>query len=74
MPKKRLFAEEIRKIDRPYITPVEAAAYLGGDPGFIRTAAREKPELLGYPVSVVGKITKIPKEPFLKFWEGSTED
>lgn len=72
MPKKRITADDLRKIDRPYITPVEAAAYLGGDPCFIRAAAREKPELLGYPVSVVGKITKIPKEPFLRYWGETT--
>lgn len=33
----------------------------------IRVAARERPDLLGFPVIVMGPKTKIPRIPFLRF-------
>jgi len=62
--------EEIRRMDDPLLTPEQAAQVLGCNPQSIRVAAREKPELLGFPVIRVGTRTKIPREPFLQFITG----
>lgn len=59
--------EEIRASDKPFLTPAEVAPVLGAHPQSIRVAAKEAPELLGFPVTVIGAITKIPRKPFLRF-------
>lgn len=64
--------QEIKALDRDVITPVQAAGVLGCDPHFIRLAARECPERLGFPVCVIGSRTKIPRVPFIRFVEGET--
>lgn len=58
--------EEIRALDKEFLTPVEAAGVLGCDPHMIRVAARDNPKVLGFPVIRVGTRTKIPRIPFLK--------
>lgn len=63
--------ENIKSLDRTMITPALAAEVIGCDPHFIRLAARQKPELLGFPVIVVGTRTKIPRIPFIRYVEGS---
>ena len=64
--------QEIKALDRDVITPVQAAGVLGCDPHFIRLAARQCPECLGFPVCVIGSRTKIPRVPFIRFVEGET--
>lgn len=59
--------ERIRAMNDPTITCALAAEALGFNPQTIRVAARTKPELLGFPVIVIGTRTKIPRKPFLKF-------
>lgn len=58
---------EIQAADVPFLTPAEIAEVLGCDPHAIRLAARDNPEQLGFPVTRVGKRTKIPRIPFLRF-------
>jgi hypothetical protein len=53
-------------LNRNYLVPEEAASMLGCNPHSLRLAARNKPELLGFPVIVIGNRVKIPKGPFLK--------
>lgn len=65
--------DEIRALDCDMITPAQAAGVLGCDPNTIRIAARQRPELLGFPVSVVGHRTRIPRLPFIKFVSGGGE-
>lgn len=62
--------EQIKSLDSVMITPAQAAEVLGSDPQWIRIAAREKPHLLGFPVTVIGNRVKIPRLPFVKFMEG----
>ena len=62
--------EDIKTMTKTMITPGEAAQIIGCSPQLIRIAAREKPELLGFPVIAVGTRTKIPRLPFLQFVEG----
>lgn len=64
--------DAIRTIEKPTITPALAAQVIGCDPHYIRIAARQKPEQLGFPVIVVGTRTKIPRIPFIRFVEGTT--
>ena len=59
--------DKIRSTSEPVISPVLAAEALKCDPHYIRLAAREKPELLGFPVNVMGHRVRIPRIPFLKF-------
>lgn len=58
--------EEIKGLDKANLTPAEAAQVMHCSPDLIRVAARQKPELLHFPVSVVGNRTKIPRIPFLR--------
>lgn len=59
--------DDIRKIDREFLTPAQVAEVLGCDPQGIRVWARQRPEGLGFPVCLVGSRIKIPKVPFLRF-------
>lgn len=54
------------------ITPAVAAKVLCCDPNYIRVAARQAPELLGFPISRIGNRVKIPREAFIRFMEGET--
>lgn len=61
---------EIRASGKDFLIPTDIAPILECDPQYIRIMAREKPALLGFPVMVVGRRTKIPRVPFLKFMGG----
>ena len=58
--------------DTPMLTPAQVAPVLGCNPQDIRVAARQAPELLGFPVAVIGSRTKIPRAAFLR-WAGYEE-
>lgn len=63
--------ERIRDMpDAAVITAEQAAAVLGCNPHSIRVAARQQPERLGFPVTVLGNRTLIPRIPFIQFIEG----
>lgn len=59
--------DEIKQSDAVFLTPADIAPILGCDPNWIRRAAHDRPELLGFPVCVIGTRTRIPRKPFLKF-------
>jgi len=59
--------KEIRESDKAWITPKVAAGVLNCDPMYIRIAARDFPERLGFPVTRIGNRTKIPRIPFLRY-------
>jgi len=59
--------EEMQRCERTFLLPVEVAEVLECDPQCIRILARTDREKLGFPVCVVGKRTKIPRIPFLRF-------
>lgn len=58
---------EIRSSDKLFLTPADIADVLGSNPQTVRVAARDNPEMLGFPVTRVGKMTRIPRIPFLRF-------
>ena len=65
---------EIKAMDRDVITPAQAAGVLGCDPHYIRVAAREKPELLGFPVILIESRVKIPRLAFIRYMEGKVDE
>ena len=65
-----LTLKDIKQMDKDIITPAEAAQVVGCDPQWIRLAAREKPEQLGFPVIIVRSRIKIPRMAFIKYMEG----
>ena len=64
--------DDLKRLDREFLTPAQVADVLGCDAQSVRTAAQLKPELLGFPVCVVGHRTKIPKQAFLNWLLGTT--
>mgnify|MGYP002765956606 CR=1 FL=1 len=65
-----LTIDDIKGMDKEMLTPAEASEVIGCNPHWIRLAAREKPELLGFPVIVIGNRTRIPRRAFVRFCEG----
>ena len=61
---------EIKELDCDVITPAQAAGVLKCDPQYIRLVARQCPERLGFPVTVLKSRTKIPRIPFIQYIEG----
>ncbi len=61
---------DIKQMTKDIITPAEAAQVVGCDPHWIRLAAREHPEWLGFPVIIVRNRTKIPRVAFIRYMEG----
>lgn len=59
--------EDIKASGKSYLTAADVAPVLGCDPHSIRVAAHQRPELLGFPVIVIGSRVKIPRIPFLIF-------
>lgn len=62
--------DAIKRMETPTITPAQAAPVLGCDPHWIRLVARQQPERLGFPVTVIRSRTKIPRVPFIRYIEG----
>lgn len=62
--------DDLKRLDREFLTPAQVAEVLGCDPQGIRVWARQRPEGLGFPVCVVGSRTKIPRIAFIRWMEG----
>ncbi|MBR3974375.1 MAG: hypothetical protein IKJ88_00780 [Clostridia bacterium] len=67
------YYEQIKNSSDTYIRPELAARAINIAPQGLRVQARTAPDLLGFPVSVVGNRVLIPRKPFIAFFEG-TED
>lgn len=62
--------DDLRSIDREFITPVIAANILGCDPHYIRLTAGRLRRSWGTNVTRIGRNTKIPRIGFIRFLEG----
>lgn len=62
--------EDIKTMDREMLTPAIVAEVINGDAQKIRMQARERPELLGFPVIVYGSRVKIPRRAFIRYMDG----
>lgn len=55
---------EIKESDKVFLTPQDVCKIVHCNAQYIRQA---KPEDLGFPITRVGKVTKIPRKQFLKY-------
>ena len=63
--------EEIKRMDKPFITPQQAARVIGCTPQYIRLAARgPNKKSLGFDTTVIGTRTLIPRIPFIRYVDG----
>ena len=62
--------EQIRRSAKAVLIPTDVAEVLGCGPQSIRDQARYRPDLLGFPVTVVRRRTYIPRVAFLKYLDG----
>ncbi len=58
---------ELAGSEREFFTANDISGVVGCDPNTIRVMAHDRPDLLGFPVIVMGHRVKIPKIPFLRF-------
>lgn len=62
--------EELKNMEINMLTPAQAAEVLGVSAQSIRVCARQRPDLLGFPVMVYGSRVKVPRLPLIDFLEG----
>ena len=61
---------KLRMMDKPFVTPTELAPALGCNPYSINRQVAVDPSALGFPVSKIGTNVRIPREAFLKWFDG----
>lgn len=61
---------EVESSNKIMLSAADIAPIIGSDQQLIRMQARERPELLGFPVVCIGSRVKIPREAFLSFMRG----
>lgn len=61
---------DVKAIEREYLTPAEVASVLGCDPQGVRVWARQRPDALGFPVILLPHRVKIPRRAFVAYMEG----
>ena len=62
--------DDLKRVDRDWLLASEVAPILGTDPHSIRVTARLATGRLGFPVCIIGSRVRIPKKPFIQYWEG----
>lgn len=67
---KRITLDDVKAMDQEMLTPAIVGQVIGCNPYYISLQARENPALLGFPVSVHGTRTLIPRRSFIRFMEG----
>lgn len=63
---------EVEASTKEFLTAADVAPVMRSDPHAIRIAAHERPELLGFPVIVIGSRVRIPRQGFLAYCYGRT--
>ncbi len=58
--------------ERQYFTAEEIAPQLGVHPQSLRMQARLDPSKLGFPITVIGKAVRIPKQGFINWIKGQS--
>ncbi len=62
--------KEIRNTTKTMLSAEDICKVLGSDPCDIRLTARKTPWLIGYPFTFVGRRMKIPRNGFLRWYDG----
>lgn len=65
-----LTLDDIKAMDREMLTPTIVAKVIRCAPYYISLQARANPSALGFPVSVQGTRTRIPRRAFIRWMEG----
>lgn len=65
--------EELKKVDKDFVTAADVAEILGTDPNSLRWQAKNDREALGFPVVVIKSRVKIPRVPFIRCVCGEAE-
>lgn len=60
---------EIKSSNKLFLTAAEIAPVLEVDAHSVRGQARDRPDMLGFPVVVYGSRVKVPRLPFVQFVE-----
>ena len=63
--------DELEALPKEILTCADVAPILMANPATIHGQAVERPELLGFPVIVMGTRVRIPREGFVRFCEGA---
>ena len=63
--------DDIKSMDKDFLTPSEVASIMGCAPQLIRTQATQHPELLGFHFCKVGNRIRIPRESFIRWMQES---
>ena len=66
--------EQIRQSTMAVLIATDIAEVVGCAPQSIRDQARYRPDLLGFPVTVVRRRTYIPRVAFLRYIDGENID
>lgn len=66
--------EEMKRSTKEVLTPQDVAEVLSCDPQSVRVLARQRPDLLGFPVIVIKSRVKIPRRAFLKYITGEVSE
>lgn len=62
--------EEMKGLSKDYLTPKDIAGCLGCTAYALNQQAASDASKLGFPVVIIGKRVKIPREAFIRFMEG----
>ena len=62
--------EEIEQCGKTTLSPRDVAGFLGCQPYSINLAAQQAPELLGFPVALIGSRVRIPRDGFVRWARG----
>ena len=63
--------QDIKNMDKEILTPGDVAPVLGCDPNVIRYQASKDIKQLGFPAAKIGTRVKIPRQAFIKWFEGN---
>lgn len=66
--------QEIRESDKAFLIVKDVHKVVGCCPEALRLAAREHPEWLGFPVTVIGTRVYIPRGAFLQYIDGKKQE
>lgn len=62
--------DNIKNMSKEVLTPNDVAPVLGCDPNMIRYQAKQDIKALGFPASKIGSRVKIPRDAFIRWFEG----
>ena len=68
--RQNMTLEELEALPAEILSCAQVAPILKADPYTIHLTAMQRPQLLGFPVNIMGRRVRIPKGPFIQFIRG----